>query len=361
MLKVLLITRKWAPAVGGMETYSLELSKELSIICNLSVRALPGRPDGKPPAPLSLASFVLSSMLFIAMRKRYDVIHIGDLVLWPLALVARIFQPSARLVITAYGLDIVYGSRKGLLPTIYRLYLALGVKLTSKKLCVIAISNATADLCRNAGLPNVAVVTLGVPPPNKQAADACDIRPYVLFVGRLVKRKGAAWFAENVLPLIDRHIKMVVVGKQWDASEWHVISSNPRIEYQGVVTNKELFELRRAALVVLMPNISTGGNDIEGFGLTALEAAADGGVLLASGIEGIVDAVVDDKTGFLLPSEEPSAWAKKIDEIRSWSSEDRSLFIQKAHRIIESQYSWAQVARNTLKIYQGGLGNRRGK
>lgn len=353
MLKVLFITRKWAPAVGGMETYSLELSKELSKICDLSLHVLPGRPTGKPPTLLSLASFVLSSMLFIVMRRGCDVIHIGDLVLWPLGLVARIFHPSARLVVTAYGLDIVYGSRKGLLPKIYRLYLALGVILIAKRLQVIAISNATAELCRNVGFPNVLVVTLGVSPLKTQVGEACDIKPYVLFVGRLVKRKGAAWFAENVLPLVDNHLKMVVVGKRWDDSEWNMISNNPCVEYRGVVTNEEIFELRRSAIAVLMPNIPSDGKDIEGFGLTALEAAADGGVLLASGIEGIVDAVVDGETGFLLPSEEPSAWAKKIDEICRWSSEDRRLFIQQAHRIIEKKYSWPQVAHNTLKAYQG--------
>ncbi len=104
-----------------------------------------------------------------------------------------------------------------------------------------------------------------------------------------------------------------------------------------------------------MPNIPTSGKDIEGFGLTALEAAADSGILLASAIEGIVDAVVDGETGFLLPSEEPKSWAKKVNEICRWSSEEkeRRLFIQQAHRIIKQKYSWAQVAHNTLRSYQG--------
>ncbi len=89
-------------------------------------------------------------------------------------------------------------------------------------------------LCRNAGFPDVTVVTLGVSPPDKQKREICDIKPYVLFVGRLVKRKGAAWFAQNVMPLIEDHIKMVIVGKRWDESEWTIISNNPRIEYRNI-------------------------------------------------------------------------------------------------------------------------------
>lgn len=353
MLNVLFVTRKWPPAVGGMETYSLELSKELSKKCNLSVRTLSGLANGRPPKIFSLAVFVLSAMFFIAIgKKKYDVIHIGDLVLWPLSLVARIFQPSARLVITAYGLDIVYGSRKGLLPKIYRNYLALGVMLIAKKLQVIAISNATAELCNSVGFSNVKVVTLGVTLSKGTESEVYNIMPYVLFVGRLVKRKGAGWFSENVLPLLSDNIKMIVVGKRWDESEWSVISKCPRIEYRGVVTNEELYGLRRSAIAVLMPNIPTGGADIEGFGLTALEAVADGGVLLASGIEGIVDAVVDGGTGFLLPAENANVWANKVEEIYQWSSENRRLFISRANEIIEQQFTWTQVANNTLNVYQ---------
>ena len=47
---VLYVSRKWPPAVGGMETYSKEITTELGSRVPLQVIALPGRPDGKPPA-----------------------------------------------------------------------------------------------------------------------------------------------------------------------------------------------------------------------------------------------------------------------------------------------------------------------
>ena len=48
-LRVLFLTRKWAPAIGGMEVYSMELSEELSHKVNLTVRSLAGNKDGSPP------------------------------------------------------------------------------------------------------------------------------------------------------------------------------------------------------------------------------------------------------------------------------------------------------------------------
>lgn len=352
MLKVLFLTRKWAPAIGGMETYSQELTNALAQICDLTVRALPGRKDGAPPALPSLLFFFISSIFFFFRQKRYDIIHIGDLVLWPLVIFSRMAHPRATYVITAYGLDIVYGARAGLLPFLYRIYLRLGVRLTTKEVRVIAISNATAQLCKDVGFKHIFVVPLGV-----SYREVCEtsmepsINDYVLFVGRLVKRKGAAWFARKVMPLLQKNIKMIVVGKKWDQTEWDVLWDTPNVEYLGIVSDAKLRMLRRNAIAVLMPNIPSNGTDIEGFGLTAVEAAADGGVLLASNIEGITDAVIEGKTGFLLEAENPSAWSNKIEEITRWDEAQRQQFIITSSKYVREFYSWRRVGENTLLVY----------
>jgi glycosyltransferase involved in cell wall biosynthesis len=65
----------------------------------------------------------------------------------------------------------------------------------------------------------------------------------------------------------------------------------------------------RAADVVVMPNIATPDVvDVEGFGLAAVEAAALGGRLLASSIDGITDAVADGVTGTLVPPGDAASW-----------------------------------------------------
>ncbi|WP_165613216.1 glycosyltransferase family 4 protein [Desulfofundulus thermosubterraneus] len=358
-LRVIFITRKWPPAVGGMETYSVELVNELKQHTDLLVKSLPGRSDGQPPSILALFRFFLSATALIAIGRRVDVVHIGDLVLWPLALIARIFQPHARIIATAYGLDIVYGLRKGLLPRIYRLYLAVCVRFCRHFLRIIAISHATAALCRGAGFSDVVVVPLGVR--SVPVGEVMDVNPdrYVLFVGRLVRRKGVSWFIRNVLPRLDQDITLKIAGTCWDRTEWEAITSDPRVEFLGVVSNKDLVHLRRKALVVIMPNVDTGGLDFEGFGLTALEAAADGGVLLVSGIDGIVDAVVDGRTGFLLPPGNADAWVKKITEIAGWSVEQRRAFIAVAHETVIRDFSWERVARETLAAYEAHAGEKK--
>lgn len=320
----------------------------------LEVLALPGKANGTPPNIVSLAGFILRSAALL-FRRKVDVLHLGDLVLWPLALVARWAGSATRIAMTAYGLDVIYGRRNGVSPWLYGRYLALGVRLISHSVRIIAISAPTAVLCRDAGFGDVTVVTLGVETPTSMLSPASDLqaaRPFVLFVGRLVRRKGAAWFAREVLPLLPETLRFVVVGKCWDDREMAALQGSERIEYRDFVSDDALRALRQQALVVVMPNIPSDGLDVEGFGLTALEAAADGGVLLASGIEGIVDAVVDGETGFLLPAKDAACWAAKIDEISAWSKERRIAFIEKARQTVATRFSWGAVADQTVDAYR---------
>ena len=101
-----------------------------------------------------------------------------------------------------------------------------------------------------------------------------------------------------------------------------------------------------------MPNVkNTDGMDVEGFGLTALEAADNGAPLIAADLEGIRDAVIHGKTGFLEPAEDAHAWAKRISQLMDWSVEERKKFSLNAQRNLLQHYSWHRVAQDTLDVY----------
>lgn len=354
MLKVLFITRKWPPAVGGMETYSVEMAEELKKIVELNVHCLPGKNGGAPPGFFSVSLFLFTSLLQCFRRRHVDVIHIGDMVLWPIAMFVGICNKKVSLVISAHGTDVAYHLRAGVLPILYRWYLALGALVLNSRIKVVANSHATAAHCKSHGFDKVYVVPLGVR--TRRGVNHFHSCPssYVLFVGRLARRKGVGWFIDSVLPQLPVEISLKVAGTVWDDEELKAVNSSPRIEYLGPVYGEELAELRRNAIAVIMPNITCEGRDFEGFGLTAVEAAADGAVLIASGIDGIVDAVIDGKSGWLLPSGDSVAWKNKIDEILHWDMEKRTFFVTQARAAIAQFYSWERVARDTLEIYSKG-------
>lgn len=358
-MKVLFVTRKWPPAVGGMELYSREIVAAMTRYADIDVEALPGRPDGRPPAPLSLVWFFIRMSVFITLRgRRYDVIHFGDFVLFPLALWSRIVAPRSRKIVTIHGLDLIYGRRKGALPFVYRLYIAFARRTQRVVDCFIANSSATAEVAKALGFKRVSAVPLGITVPHgvpapsamdaARAAITREQNRYVLFVGRVVPRKGLSWFTQNVLSRLPDGVALKIVGAPWDQAELNCALENPRTKYLGRVDDDALRELRVGAAVTIMPNLSLDDGDMEGFGLAALEAAANGSLLVASGIEGIVDAVIDKKTGFLLPSGDADAWVERITDLLTWSPTERARFMNGARDIIAQRYSWDRVARETL-------------
>ncbi|WP_045830081.1 glycosyltransferase family 4 protein [Luteibacter yeojuensis] len=335
-----------------METYAAKLTHALRVRCELEAAVLPGRSNGRPPRMWRVAIFLVASMGRVAFRHA-DVIHVGDLVLWPVAWVALKRDSAPTVVITAYGLDVVYGRRRGLLPALYAFYLRLAARAIGDSVRIIAISRHTAGLCRDAGFRDVVVVTLGVDPPGEPVPDnrAAPGHPFLLFAGRLVRRKGAAWFVREVMPLMPAGIRLVVVGAVWDSDELAGCLTDPRVDYRGTVGAGELKRLRRDAVAVVMPNIHSEGFDTEGFGLAAVEAGADGGVLVASGIEGLVDAVVDGVTGFLLPAGDSCAWAATLERLLSWKPGQREAFIRGCQTEIAHRFAWPAVAEHTMAAY----------
>lgn len=352
-MRMLFITRKWRPAVGGMETYSHEMADELGRRVELTLQALPGRADGGPPSMPALLYFGLRMVWRLLRHARgFEVIHAADLAIWPLAWLGGLLNRRAVTVASAHGTDVAYPIRRGILPWFYGRYLWVGARL-AKNISVIANSRATAELCRGAGFRDVHVIPLGVRGVSRAPVEPAE--NYVLFVGRLVARKGCGWFVREVLPLLPADMMLRIAGTVWDDSE-RLVLDDPRVEFLGPVFAEELASLRRRAIAVIMPNVRLHDGDfVEGFGVTALETAADGGVLCAARLDGIIDAVRDGETGFLLPSADPRAWADKIAELSRWSLADRESFANKARAIVASDFTWDRTASETLAAY--GLPN----
>lgn len=154
------ITRKWPPAIGGMETYALKLSAALRHHAPVQVTALPGRSDGGPPRPAALIGFGLrAAARLLATRAPRGIVHVGDMALWPLALVARLRSRRWRLALSAHGTDVSYSLRGGVRGRLYGAYLRLGARCLRPAM-VIANSTATADCARQHGFCRISIVPL---------------------------------------------------------------------------------------------------------------------------------------------------------------------------------------------------------
>jgi len=224
----------------------------------------------------------------------------------------------------AMGKDLTFGNR---------LYRAVVHPLVRRAPLVIAISEATAASARAVGVPadRVQVVRLGVDAPAVTARDREEARAsivagrglepgsvLVLTLGRLVRRKGVLWFVENVLPKLPANVVYLVAGDGEDMPLLRNAADRlglaDRMRLLGQVDDAERETLMRGADLFVQPNVSVPG-DMEGFGLVVVEAAMRGTPVVAAALEGILDAVVDGRTGTLLPSADVDAWVAALTEL----------------------------------------------
>lgn len=347
MPRVLFVTRKWAPAVGGMETWSQRLSEELAQLVRIEVVALPGRADGGPPSAARLLTFPFTVLRrVLAARPAPDVVHLGDMAIWPLGLPA--LWRGARVVVSAHGTDAGYHRRDHWRGKLYGLYLRLGARLL-RRAAVIANSRATARAAAETGWTVAAVVPLATDMAGTAPASSHD--GALLFAGRLVEQKGCAWFVREVLPLLPPETRLKVAGTVWHKSE-AVVLEHPQVDYLGALATHELAQAYARALAVIVPNIELANGEFEGFGLVPPEAAAAGGVVLAADHGGLRDAVIDGETGILLPAGDAAAWAEAVMRIAGWSERQRADFVARAQARTREQFSWDRVARETAALYR---------
>jgi glycosyltransferase involved in cell wall biosynthesis len=335
-----------------METYSEELTEELARHVDLTLNVLPGQPDGSTPSVGALILFGLRTVWLLLTRERgCDVVHGADMALWPLVLVARLTSPRAALVLSAHGTDVAYGDRRGPVAALYRAYAALGARLLGTA-WVVANSKATADRAEALGYANVEVVPLASR--QSEAVLPESPKPYVLFVGRhFERRKGLRWFVDEVLPLLPEEIGLYVASPLRGARDARKLAHD-RVRLLGPVRGRALRTLMAEAICVVVPNIPVRDGHFEGFGLVAVEAAAAGGVVLASRIDGFADSVIDGETGFLLPPGDASIWARAIMTIADCRPAERRQLIAKARASCAAHFSWERVARDTCAVYAKG-------
>lgn len=313
-MHIVFLTRKYAPATGGMETFSMKLNEYCEEPHTTIARGQKKQWHIIWAAPI---------LLFHAyrLRKVATQYHLGDLVLAPLAPCIRLFS-NAPIVATVHALELTYNS------TLLRALIRWGKKHITH---TVAVSEYSKQLAIDAGLTaeTVSVITHGVDTPpaydNKkgkiyiQSIDPkYPERPILLTVGRLQKRKGVEWFIRNVLPSLQDMNPLYLItslGPELDAIQQAIEETDQQkfVRLLGKVTDEELEALYRQSTAFIMPNISVP-HDAEGFGFVSIEAAIRGLPVFASDIEGIPSAIHHNKNGILIKSANSEQWCAVLQD-----------------------------------------------
>jgi glycosyltransferase involved in cell wall biosynthesis len=337
-----------------MEKVSYELTSHLS---NLTDTYLIANRKGKKNLPLFLP-YALVKALFQIKNYSIDLVHLSDGLLAPLGVIIKSFC-RIPVVSTIHGLDVTYP------PKLYQQIIPSSLKKLDKLIC---ISHHTKSECLKRGIQNCEVIPNGINPheffldePNAREKLQTQLnidlvgRRLLLSVGHLVARKGFPWFIREVMPNLDNNTVYLIIGGYGNASK-----GNEKQVYSQLVKDlnleKQIFLLGdvfkdilklayNSADLLVMPNVAVP-DDMEGFGIVALEAASCGLPVVASDLEGIKDAVDENENGFLVKPQNAAGFIQKI-----LSYKEDMQFRKKVREYTIGRFCWDKIASDYLELF----------
>jgi phosphatidylinositol alpha-1,6-mannosyltransferase len=288
---------------------------------------------------------------------------------------------SGSVAITVvHGLDII---------TPYPIYQKFFIPAIRQSDVVIANSANTAQLARSAGVAGEKIEVLhpGVTlPPSpvipakagiqflntyasrdwRHQMELGDLknRKILLSVGRLVPRKGLSEFIDQAMPqLVEREprIMLLIAGGEAtnalkrdagvlvrirDAIEKHHLEDHVRV--LGRITDDAVLATLYAHSDVFVMPLIEQKDDVEGFGMVAVEAAAHGLPTAGFRLGGLPDAVADQHSGLLVPAGDyPALVAAILDLLGETRHTGITAAICRAHA---EQFEWPRYAMRLREI-----------
>ncbi|CAN5115928.1 glycosyltransferase family 4 protein [soil metagenome] len=357
-----MLSRKHPPSVGGMQQLSWHLVQGLSR--QRPVTAITWGRGSRGRGSWGLPLFFAWAQLRLAWglaRGRIAVLHLGDPSLAALAWLPRL--AGVPVFATVHGLDITYPARW------YQAYLAHFFWGRMRAYACISRHVQSLVLARGIAAQDAPVIPVGIDvaaflahaPESITRHDDCsaddcaegitdrsDDGPTLLCLGRLVERKGVAWFLESVAPrwlVLHPRGRLKIAGDGPLRERIMALSRSRgmdgRIEVLGEVDEPGKRRLLAEADLLLMPNIRVPG-DAEGFGLVCLEAGASATWVLAADIEGLRDAIIEGENGNRVPSGDPIAWSRALDNLCADRDRLRSLG-SSARSAVDLHFGWPAI------------------
>lgn len=306
-----------------------------------------------------LAGFDRSLVSFIK-REGIRLIHAhfgpGGAEILPIA--TRLGIP---LVVTFHGWDVKFGIETRARMSAYeRLYRRRLPQLFRRVERVICVSKRLQERAVAMGCPPDKVQTnyLGVDSTffdgNRGRVDPQSI----LFVGRLVKQKGAHLLIEAMDLLRRRGVKahLTVAGEGPEEKRLRTMAAQREVQarFLGRRSSVEIRELLRTAAVLCLPSTTAEGDLPEALGLVILEAQAMRVPVVATRNGGIPEAMEDGATGLLVDEHSADGLAEALAVVLSDGALNRE-FGDRARLFVCERFDIARCYRNLEAIYDSVL------
>lgn len=359
-MRTLIVTFDPPHNVGGVEGRAVGYVRQLLKTHNF-VEIASFSPNSKPsvgsflgakihrfPSNISFLPSTLASVVSILRSERIDTVFFlsGGVTVYGNLLLLYCRLLGIRTAIFLYGKDILQARKSSL----RQLLLELAQLLTNK---VVVNSRFTSTLLRRNQSAAVLYPSVDVGAWDSTAQGLAS-RDKVLFVGRLVERKGLEDLL-HAMTLLQHEVpgvRLEVVGDGPQRAKLERMSANLGISgmvtFFGELRGKELYGRYEMCAVFAMPS-RTMKDDVEGFGTVFLEAGLFGKPSVGTMSGGIPEAVLDGVTGILVGEGDIAGLAAALKTLLL----DRELSKKlggNARRRVVHEFTWEKGTSELVKI-----------
>lgn len=157
-------------------------------------------------------------------------------------------------------------------------------------------------------------------------------KPVVLFVGRLVEKKGCKYLirAMGQVNLAQPNTKLVIIGDgplRQELETWAANTLN-NYEFLGAQPAAIVRDWMRKSSLLVVPSVTSVTGDSEGLPMVVIEAQATGLPVIASRHGGIPEAISHGETGLLVSE-------------RNWQD-----LAQQVQYLLQNPVSWQEISKN---------------
>jgi glycosyltransferase involved in cell wall biosynthesis len=307
---------------------------------------------------LLIPPFLLSQCILairLCRENRYDIIHAHWII--PQGLVAVLIRPfiPARpaLVITSHGGDLF--ALKGRLLSRLKKWITGGADQLTVVSSVMKTKAVALELKDE---KHICVIPMGMdshqlfyPPPT--AAQ----RQGLLFVGRLVEKKGIRYLLEAMPEVLKNHPEqsLTIVGdgplKASLQAMCEELGIAQQVVFTGSIVNRDIPVHLRSAVITVFPSVVADSGDQDGTPVAIMEALACGCPTIVSDYPGARDIIHDGQNGLLVDQKSPDQLARAINHLLN-NPEIRGKLGEAGRTGVQQNYDWQLISAKFLALFQ---------
>lgn len=221
---------------------------------------------------------------------------------------------------------------------------------------VIAVSDYIYNCALKNGCPEEKLIKhhIGIDLKMFEGVRSESINPEILFVGRLVEKKGCIYLLQAMKILKNKYpeLKLNIIGdgplykELTDFSQKNALN----VEFKGRGTQDQIRQAMSKAWVFAAPSITASTGDAEGLAMVFLEAQALKVPIVTFDSGGISEGVENGVTGFLEKEKDVNGLAEKIAYFLD-SNDARSMFGERGRLRVENHFDVRKQCRLLEDIY----------